>query len=155
MEQITPLEELLRFFHVQCRQVLNKLSVANRLTLLGLIDIVAAEAFFLAMTKGAKNVNATRECLLKVTTKFASDLGLTGESKLMREITDKPNWIEFVCESEGTQDDDPAVAGSKSAASSASKATPAVQVIQFDEASGQALNQQPQPQPQPEDTSTK
>ena len=105
------------------------------------------------MTKGAKNVNATRECLLKATTKVASDLELTGESKLMREITDKPNWIEFVCESEGTQDDDPAVAGSKSAASSDSKATPAVQVIQFDEASGQALNQQPQPQP--EDTSTK
>ena len=144
MEQITPLEELLRFFHVQCRELLKKLSDASRVFLLGTIDIHAAEAFFLVMTRGTKkDVNTTRECLLKATQTSASQLKLTGESSILHEIDGKPKWIEF---SGGTQDDVPAVADRKSEAPSASTGS---QVINFDEASGQALNQ-----PNPEDTTS-
>ena len=142
MEQITPLEELLRFCHVQCRELLKKLSDANRVFLLGSIDIAAAEAFFLVMTKGTKkDVNTTRECLLKATQTLVSQLTLTGESSILHEIDGKPKWIVF---SGGTQDDVPAVAEPKSEAPSASTGS---QVITFDEANGQALNQS-----KPEDT---
>ena len=145
MEQITPLEELLRFFHVQCRELLKTISDASRVTLLGSIDIAAAQAFFIVMTKGTKkDVNTTRECLLKATQTFASQLKLTDGSSILHEIDGKPTWIEF---SGGTQDDVPAVADRKSEAPSASTGS---HVIKFDEASGQALNQ-PNPDPAEEE----
>ena len=45
-----PLEDLLRFFHEQCKELFRDLSERARLKKLGDIDITAAEAFFIGMT---------------------------------------------------------------------------------------------------------
>ena len=58
LEQLTPLEELLRFFHVQCSELLSKLTPDCRLKLLGEVDIAAAEAFLLVMNGGRSILRA-------------------------------------------------------------------------------------------------
>ena len=74
MEELTPLDELLRRFHVDCGPLLSQWEPRDRLNLLGQVDIAAAEAFFLAMiTKGGKKdaklqVFAQREILFKAIT---------------------------------------------------------------------------------------
>ena len=47
MEQVLPLEELLRFFHVQCNHILREWTARSRLTLLGQVDIASTIAFYL------------------------------------------------------------------------------------------------------------
>ena len=143
MEQILPLEQLLRFFHVQCKQITKDLEPNVRLNLLGQVDIAAAEAFFRAITAkgGKKDANqlllAVRECLLKATYKLAGDLRLHDASQLST-IDGKPEWIVFVKpESDATRAEQTAVAP---APAKGENIAATASVIQFDEASGQALH---------------
>ena len=45
LEQVTPLEELLRFFHVQCKSLFSTCTDRYRIKTIGEVDIAAAEAF--------------------------------------------------------------------------------------------------------------
>ena len=54
-ENIAPLEEMLRFFHVTCSDLVKSLAVADRIKFLGQVDIHNAQAFLLFMnSKSAK-----------------------------------------------------------------------------------------------------
>ena len=144
-EQLTPLEEILRFFHAQCKGVVGEMPAQAGLQLLGNVDIAAAEAFYLVATaKSTKKApkefcNAIRDALLKATQKWASELGLSGNSSRMRDLTGTPEWIVFGAME--ARDVLPAVAATPKAVGAKERVVTA-NVIHFDEASGMAMNQQ-------------
>ena len=97
MEQLRPLEDMLRFFHVGCSKILNDMEPKASIHLLGNVDIAAAEAFHLvAVSKSSKRKSAkefdsaVKVGLLKATQKFASELNLHGSSSRIGEVTIKP-----------------------------------------------------------------
>ena len=115
MEQILPLEQLLRFFHVQCKEVLSARLEKDRINLLGQVDIAAAEAFFLVhiakCVKKDPQLVMIRDGVLKATHKFATEFGLVGESPIMDQLVGKPDWIVFNSNPpEGTPAQTPVVA---------------------------------------------
>ena len=117
-EQLTPLEEVLRFFHVQCANLVNALGADVRLKLLGNVDIAAASTFFVGMTgasakKNAKQqVQSIRKVLLTACLPYATELKLVGEGSKFGDIVNKPAWIIFFTEpDEGVNASKPAVAG--------------------------------------------
>ena len=143
MEQLTPLEEILRFFHVQCKGLLKEIPVKARVQLLGNVDIAAAEAFHLAATakstkKTPKEFDSTiKDALLKATGKCASELDVFWGSEV-RALTDKPAWIVFNA-AEGPAPL-PAVAANQQEVGATQQEDKA-SVIHFDETSGKAINQ--------------
>ena len=145
-EQLTPLEELLRFFHVQCKDLLSGWDVKARLQLLGNVDIAAAQAFYLvAQTKkNPKKVNkdgvdAVRRAVLQATYQYANELSLHDNSPLIQSIPGKPEWIVFGAVD--APDPPPAVAATTKEVGAKEQVVTA-NVIHFDEASGMAMNQQ-------------
>ena len=145
MEQLTPLEEILRFFHVQCKGLLSEIPVKARLQLLGNVDIAAAEAFHIVATaksikKTPKEFDSTvKDALLKATNPWASELDLFWGSKLSA-LTDKPEWIVF--KAEENPESLPAVAANQKGVGATQRVDKA-SVIHFDETSGKAINHQP------------
>ena len=70
------LEDVLRFFHVACKDIVDQMSPAERILLLANIDVAAAEAFWLA--KGPKlkyGETKIQDMLLEATKKFLELLG--------------------------------------------------------------------------------
>ena len=139
-----PLEELPRFFHTQCSALFNTFTTHARLRLLGEVDILAAEAFYIGMAslkgtkKDAKQKEAAiKEALLTATLKFAQDLDLCGEGSRMKEIADKPEWIVYV-PPESPQSAPIAEAVESQTAAEGQKCN----IIHFDETSGKALSEQ-------------
>ena len=142
-EQLTPLEDLLRFFHVGCKDLLDEMLPTGRLQILGNVDIAAAEAFHLvAVSKSSKRKSAkefdsaVKDGLLKATQPWASELKLHGSSSRMGEVTGKPEWVVFGAEEALL----PAVAAS--ASKQPKKTEVKANIIHFDEASGIAMGSQ-------------
>ena len=147
MEQLTPLEEILRFFHVKCKGLLNDMAPKAHLQLLGNVDIAAAEAFHIVATAKSNQKKTTKEvgsaiqnALLKATFQWASELDLCGSSSRMRSLADVPQWIVF--KSEEALEGLPAVAATQKEVGDKQQVLTA-NVVHFDEASGKAINQTP------------
>ena len=149
LEQLTPLEEILRFFHVQCKGFLSEMPAKACLQLLGNVDIAAAEAFHIVAT--AKSTKKTpkefcstiQDALLKATNQWARELDLCGSSSRMRALTDIPEWIVF--RAEEAPESLPAVAA-KQHEVGAKQEQAAASIIHFDEASGKAITPQEETQ---------
>ena len=76
------LEEVLRFFHVSCKQSIDKLKPQSRIQLLGNIDIAAAEAFWQAKDPKLKyGGRQIEEKLLGQLKKFLAPLGLEEDAE--------------------------------------------------------------------------
>ena len=145
LEQLTPLEEILRFFHVQCKGFLNEMPAKACLQLLGNVDIAAAQAFHLVATarstkKAPKEFCSTiQAALLKATYQWASELDLCGSSSRMRALTDVPEWIVF--KAEEAPESLSAVAATQQEVGAKQQGDTA-SIIHFDEASGKAIQQE-------------
>ena len=148
MDQLTLLEELLRFFHIQCKDILNTLSTKARLQLLGNVDIAAAQAFHIVATaKSTKKTPtefcaAVRDALLKATFQWAKELNLHGNGPLMRELTNKPEWIVFGAEDAGGLVPAVAAHAAQQKEDGGKQKEVGASVIHFDEASSTAMNKQ-------------
>ena len=155
-EQLTPLEELLRFFHVQCKDLLSEWAVKARLQLLGNVDIAAAHSFYsVAHDKKKKTIkecdDAVRRAMLKATYRYAHELSLHDNSPLIQSIPDKPEWIVF--RAVDAPDLPPAVAAATKEVRAKEQVATA-NVVHFDEASGVAMNQQEPTSKEPKKVST-
>jgi hypothetical protein len=124
------LEDLLRFFHVACKAIVDTKTPQSRIQLLANIDIAAAETFWAAkdpkLKYGEQKIQAL---LLEATKKYLAPLGLEEDEEKMKSLTGRANWILF------QKDAEPAAAEDLENAS-------AVTVINFDELTGAQLNRQ-------------
>jgi len=139
------LEELLRFFHVVCKDdYVDKMTPQSRATTLANIDIAAANALWAhASTKSSKSSKLkagdekTQELLLEAVKKYLPSMGLDwmlDDPRPTDRIAGAPKWIRFWnVTNAGAAVAAPAAAGDIDI-------SPAV--IKFDEATGNQLNTQ-------------
>ena len=132
------LEELLRFFHVSCKDNVDSLAPQSRIQLMGNIDITAAEAFIMAYdtkSKSKPSDSKIKEALLGATKKYLEPLGL-GHWDIVESTMGegRADWICF------KKDEAPSPDATDAATTSPIKS--ATTVIQFDEVSGKPLNKQ-------------
>ena len=128
------LEEVLRFFHVSCKVLVDNLKPQSRIRTLANIDVVAAEAFWAAKDPKLKYPEKkTQEKLLSATQKYLEPLGLAGEDDAMNALSGIADWICFKKE--------PAVAEPEPVAAKEIIVS-APTVIVFDEKRGAQLNTQ-------------
>ena len=81
------LEDLLRFFHVHCKNIVNDMTPQSRILLLGNLDVAAAESFWAAKdVKLKNNVDKIQEILLAGTKKYLAPLGLDGDGQKVAEL---------------------------------------------------------------------
>ena len=140
METLGPLEELLRWFHSSCKASLDALPPQSRIKVLGNTDVVAADTFLVSMAEAdKKRLAATARCayvrkaLLGATAKYLEALGLSPETA--PSCTESAPWISFA--------EAAAVAEPSAAKLTASpEADASVNVLTFDEGTGQQLKQQ-------------
>ena len=130
------LEELLRFFHVSCKDSVDKLTPQSRIQLMGNVDIAAAEAFLIAHVNAkapkSKTVDSRiKEALLEATKKYLAPLGLTD---IVESREGRADWI---CFKRGE-----ALSPEAQAPGAATTPPSGSTVIQFDELSGKQLNEQ-------------
>jgi hypothetical protein len=106
---VQTLEDILRFFHVSCKDSMDKLKPQSRIQLLGNIDIAATDAFWHAKDPKLKySGRQIEESLLRQLKKYLAPLGLAaGAEHDAQEIADTwnsipeigiANWIVFTPE---------------------------------------------------------
>ena len=135
------LEDVLRFFHVACKAIMDEMKPQSRIQLLANVDIAAAETFWAAktakMTYGQQKIG---EQLLERTKRYLEPLKLDEDPGKLKSLPGRPEWIIF------TKDPEPAHAGATAvepnSAPTVSTSNSAPTVIKFDEITGQQLNQQ-------------
>ena len=126
------LEDVLRFFHVVCKAILDKITPQSRIKLLANIDIAAAETFWAAKDPKLKyGEQKIQELLLEKTQQYLAPLGLEEDEEKLKSMTGRANWILFKKDAEQPQ-----------AKTTAMEPNTAPKVIQFDEITGAQLNQQ-------------
>ena len=124
-EDILRLEDVLRFFHVECQPSFAKLKPQLRNTVMANVDIAAADAYYNARTVGKKKSIADVDAiLLLAVTKYAEELSLAGEA---RQSTTSP-WVKFI----------PSIAAKAAAVAAA----PHLRVQTYNEATGAPQNSQ-------------
>jgi hypothetical protein len=91
------LEDLLRFFHGSCKEILDGMKPqSRRILLLGNIDIAAAELFWAAKDQKLKHgVQKIQEILLAGTKKYLPQVGLERDGKWMKELEGRADWIDW------------------------------------------------------------
>ena len=138
---VQKLEDMLRFFHVSCKDSIDKLKPQSRIQLLGNIDIAAADAFWHAKDPKLKySGRQIEESLLRQLKKYLAPLGLEEDAdhdaQKIKEnwnsmaVIGRATWIVFT----------PAPA--PVAQSDAMTITSDVRVIHFDDITGAPVNTQ-------------
>ena len=131
------LEELLRFFHVTCKDMMSKLSAPSQIKIQGNIDCISADSFYKTVTKNPTiSDSELRAILLTATRRFTTELGMDdGEARLQQSskyTEGRALWISW-----GSEDTVPRVGA---AVADVPEVGPVV--IEYDEISGVAKNQQ-------------
>ena len=133
--QLHHLEEMLRFFHVSCKSLVEAATwpAYDRIKCWGNVDCTAAEAFFNLCQDMKSNVKETRiqKALLDATAKYTEGLGL--DALLAQKLAGKADWIDFAAHAAQKSPAETAVADSKHSAPL---------VIKFNESTGEQLNEQ-------------
>ena len=84
------LEDLLRFFHGSCKDLVDKMPPQSRILILGNIDIAAAESFWAAKDPKLKHgEQKIQEILLVGTKKYLAQLGLEEDEEKVNSLDRK------------------------------------------------------------------
>ena len=142
--QLQKLEDLLRFFHGSCKDIIvYKLNPQSRIVFLANVDIAAAEAFYAAAQTKTKGKYAApkviQDALLAATTKYLAQLGLDEDADTVKNLRGDSEWISFKKDAKAadTTPTTPMTTPPHTVDS-------APCVVTFDEATGVVLNQQRQ-----------
>ena len=123
-DELRKLEELLRFFHAECKPLFESLTPQSRDKLMANIDVTAADAFFAA--KGRKQRGkALEDALLESVAKYLEALKLEGENRKSKD----DNWIDW-CQRQDAEEQ------------ATEKLAQHPTVIKFDQETGDQINQQ-------------
>ena len=126
------LEDLLRFFHGSCKDLVDKMKPQSRILFLGNIDVAAAESFWAAKDPKLKyGEQKIQEILLAGTKKYLAQLGLEEDEEKVNSLYGRAHWICFKKDAEPGQ-----------AIPTAVETSSAPSVIKFDEITGTQLNTQ-------------
>jgi len=112
LSQLQILEDMLRFFHVSCKDIIDGLTPQLRIQLCGNVDTQAAEAFWLVRNgRGTKNVadEKVRANLLQATAKYLAPLGLDKDATKLMSLPGRASWIDFTASVNELQEEKEAV----------------------------------------------
>ena len=130
------LEDVLRFFHGACKDILDKMTPQSRIKLLANIDICCAETFWAAKDPKLKyGEQKIQELLLEKTQQYLAPLGLEGDEEKLKSMTGRADWILFKKDAE------------REVKTAVAERNTAPKVIQVDEVTGAQLSQRQQSAP--------
>jgi hypothetical protein len=93
VDQLKAVEQLLRFFHLECREYVDKLTpVAARIKYLGNVDVAVCQAFWDAKDHKLKNSHIqVKQFMIQSVKKYVTQLELKGDDLISAEN----GWIDF------------------------------------------------------------